>query len=199
LYLNVLSLPPHFIWLPCAARAKQISVFSFNRTSVCFASFTFPKRLSTLPMVKYTTTFKDHVLREYCPGNRGHSFGALARRFGITGCESVVRTWYHRWKGSPQSLARKPGSGGRYVLTSNQVERYILRPIERRNQQHQPVHYTQLKESVQTAVGHSVSLRTIQRRGKEMVGCRVQSTIPRTPQERTTSTYHPRPHRSFPW
>jgi transposase-like protein len=151
-----------------------------------------------IAMVKYTPLFKDQVLREYCPGNRGQSFRFLARRFGIKGGESVVRTWYHRWKGNPQSLERKPGSGGRYVLTPKEVEHYILRPLERRNQKHQPVHYTELKGPVERAVGHPVSVRAIQRRGKEEAGCRSHSTVPRTVQERTTSTYNPQPRRSSP-
>jgi transposase len=131
-------------------------------------------------MTKYTPAFKDEVLREYCPGMRGHSFRALARRFKIRGGKSVVQCWYSRWKGTPQSLARKRGSGGRYVLTPDEVQRHILRPLEKRNQKHKAMHYTELKESVESAVGHSVSVRTIQRRAKEELGCKAKPTISRT-------------------
>jgi len=146
-------------------------------------------------MVKYTSAFKDRVLRQYCVGVRGHTFADLARVNGIKGGESVVRKWYHRWKGNALSLQRKAVSGRPRVLTPSQVVRYILRPIESRNQKHQPVHYTELKGPVEKAVGHSVSVRTIQRRGKEETGCRIQSTIPRTPQERTIFTYNPQTRR----
>lgn len=134
-------------------------------------------------MVKYTPAFKDEVLREYSPGVRGHSFRALARRFKIHGGMSVVQRWYSRWKGSPQSLARKVGSGGHPVLTREQVRRYILRPIEAKNKKHQAVHYSELKESVESSVGHSVSSRTIRRRGKEEMGCEAKSTVARTERE----------------
>lgn len=137
-------------------------------------------------MVKYTPAFKDRVLREYCVGNRDSSFRALARRFKIKGGMSVIQRWYRRWKGTPLSLGRKKGSGGKRVLTSNEVQRYILRPIERKNKKHQAVHYPELKEPLERAVGHSVSLRTIQRRGKEEASIHGQSTIARTDLERTS-------------
>jgi len=139
-------------------------------------------------MVKYTPAFQDRVLRQYCAGVRGHSFADLARHHGIKGGASLVHKWYSSWKGNAQSLLRKSGSGRPRVLTCPQVVRYILRPIESRNQKHQPVHYTELKGPVEAAVGHSVSLRTIQRRGKETAGVRSRSTIPRTLQERMPST-----------
>ncbi len=134
-------------------------------------------------MVKYPPAFKDEVLREYRPGVRGYSFRALARRFKIHGGMSVVQRWYSRWKGSPQSLVRKKGSGGHPVLTAAQARRCILKPIEAKNKKHQAVHYTELKESVEAAVGHSVSVRTIQRRGKEELECKAKPTIARTRQE----------------
>ena len=137
-------------------------------------------------MVKYTPSFKDRVLREYRARDRNYSFRALALRFNIKGGMAVIQRWYQRWNGTPQSLERKKGSGGKCVLTSRDVQRYILKPIEKKNKKHQAVHYSELKESIEQAVGHPVSLRTIQRRGKEEAGIHDQSTIARTHMECTS-------------
>ena len=137
-------------------------------------------------MTKYTSSFKHQVLKEYCAGDRRHSFRALARRFGIPGGKSVISAWFRHWDGTPHSLERRAGSGRRARLTPAQVERYIVKPIRRCNQNHVAVEYHELKEAVEDEVGHSVSVRTIQRRGKEVGGIHGQSTIPKTPQECTS-------------
>jgi len=142
-------------------------------------------------MVKDTPAFKHRILKEYCAGNRCSSFRSLARRFGISGGESVVRSWFRHWDGTPSSLKRKAGSGRRATLTPTQVERYIVKPIRRCNKNHVAVEYHDLQEVVEQKAGHSVSVRTIQRRGKEGSGIQFHSTIPRTPQERTTSDHYP--------
>jgi len=170
------------------ARQEKFDFF-FNRRFPFFSSPHSLRVSLNANMVKYTSTFKDEVLREYCPDIRGHSFRCLARRFGIKGGASTLSRWYHRWNGNPLSLRRKSGSGRKFLLTPLQVQRYILRPIERKNKKHQAVQYGQLQESLQQQVGHAVSVRTIRRYGKETAGCHGKTTIARTPMERKIKIY----------
>jgi transposase-like protein len=136
-------------------------------------------------MTRYTPAFKHAVLREYCAGNRSHSFRALARRFKVHGGKSTISAWYRLWNGTPHSLERRHGSGRKASLTREQVGRLIVKPIRRCNRNHVAVEYHDLQEAVEEKVTHPVSLRTIQRYGKEAGGIQFHSTIPRTPQERT--------------
>jgi len=137
-------------------------------------------------MTRYTPAFKHTVLRAYCAGNRSHSFRALARRFKVPGGKSTISAWYRLWDGTSHSLERRHGSGRKALLTRKQVERLIVKPIRRCNRNHVAVEYHDLQEAVEEKVGHLVSLRTIQRQGKEAGGIQFHSTIPRTPEERTT-------------
>ena len=138
-------------------------------------------------MTKFTPRFKQEVLRQYVAGDHGHSFDALARRFHIPGGRRAVSSWHRQWNGTPLSLERKPGSGRRALLTPTQVARLIVKPIRRCNRNHVAVEYPQLLESVEQELGHPVSLRTLQRYGREEGKVHCESTIPRTPEERVTS------------
>ena len=70
------------------------------------------------------------------------------------------------------------------MLTPAQVARLIVKPIRRCNRNHVAVEYPELKERVEQEVGHSVSVRTIQRYGREEGKVQDQTTIARAPMER---------------
>jgi transposase len=135
-------------------------------------------------MVKYTPDFKHKVLRDYTPGTRGHSFSDLALRYGIRGGKPLISKWYRQWDGTASSLERHPGSGRRALLTKQQVQRYIVKPIRRANQSHVAIEYPDLKEDVELKTSHSISLRSIQRYGKTQGGITCNTTQARTEQER---------------
>jgi hypothetical protein len=81
-------------------------------------------------------------------------------------------------------MERRTGSGRRVILTPQQVQQYIVRPIRRRNQAHMAIEYPELKEDIEQKVGHPVSVRTIQRHGREEGGITYDTTVARTEQER---------------
>jgi transposase len=135
-------------------------------------------------MVNYTPTFKHDILMQYVAGSRSHGFRALARRYGIQGGGSTLSKWYSHWDSTPQSLERREGSGRRTILTPQQVQRYIVRPIRRKNQDHVAITYPELKENIEEKIGHSISVRSIRRHGREEGGVRYRTTQPRTEQER---------------
>jgi transposase len=135
-------------------------------------------------MVTYTPHFKHSVLRQYAVGIRGHSYRDLAYRYDIQGGPSLIRKWYQHWDGSRQSLERTPGSGRRVLLTPQQVQQYIVRPIRRKNQDHIAISYPELKDNIEQKIGHSISVRTVRRHGRDEGHITSHSTVPRTEQER---------------
>ena len=134
-------------------------------------------------MVKYTPEFKSKVLSEYCAGQRGHTFQALANRYNITGGKGVVQRWYSSWDGSFSSLRRKKGSGRQFLLNRKQVNKLIVKPITRANQSHVAIHYPELKEGLEQEIDHSISIQTIRRYGRKQGGIKSVRTTAKTENE----------------
>ena len=89
-----------------------------------------------------------------------------------------------RWNGTPESLEAKPRTGRPTILSSEEIRQYIGTPIKRKNRNFEPIHYTELFDTIHEKTGKNVSRRTIQRYGKEREGIREKRTIKRTIQER---------------
>jgi transposase len=136
-------------------------------------------------MVRWSEQVKATILREYVPYSRSHSFAALARRHNIKGGKSTIQKWYTRWKKSASGLKRKVGSARPRLLSAEQIRDYIELPIRNRNRAHLAIHYPDLLANVREKTGVNVSLSTIQRYGKKILGNRDQSTRARTAAECT--------------
>jgi hypothetical protein len=127
---------------------------------------------------------KHHILLEYSPYDRNHSFAALARRHNINGGGAVVRCWHSQWNGTVFSLRRKLGSGRPRILSRAQVQQHVAKPILAANRAHRAISYTQLLPQVRDRTGTNIALRTLQRYGKKEVRARWQHTIKRVMAER---------------
>lgn len=126
---------------------------------------------------------KHHILLEYAPRDTTRSFAALARRHAIAGGAGVVRHWHDRWDGTPVSLQRKEGTGRVPLLSRAEVSRHVRAPILTANRAHRAISYTDLLPEVQRKTGKQLSLRTLQRTGKEELGARSKHTKKRTADE----------------
>ena len=135
-------------------------------------------------MPQLTPKQKHDILTIYSSNNNTHSFESLAHQYNIKGGKNVVWRWYREWDGTPQSLERKVGSGRPTILTPLQVNDHIRMPIRNKNRSYKPIHYPQLHSSIQQKTGKEVSLRTIQRYGKEKLDVKQKRTKKRTAQER---------------
>jgi hypothetical protein len=134
-------------------------------------------------MSDFTPALKHHILQQYLPHSPDNSFAALAKRYDVKGGKSTVQRWYARWDGTPRSLERKPGSGRPRALFSAEIRANIHQPIQSRNRSHRPVHYPELWQSTISTTGKSVSLRTVQRYGEQIVRARDKTTRARTAAE----------------
>jgi len=134
-------------------------------------------------MPQLTPNQKHNILTIYSSENNTHTLASLARQYSLQGGGRLIQNWYKQWNGTPQSLERKKGSGRPFVLTSQQVDKYIRMPIQNKNRSCKPVHYPQLHTSIQQKTGKQMSLRTIQKIGKEKLGVKQKRTKKRTAQE----------------
>ncbi len=126
---------------------------------------------------------KHHILLEYSPRCPSRSFAALARRHSIAGGKATVQKWHSRWDGTSRSLERKEGSGHAPLLTRAEVSRHVRTPILAANRAHRAVSYTELLPEVQRKTGKQLSIQTLRRYGREVLGARDKHTKERTADE----------------
>jgi hypothetical protein len=136
----------------------------------------------------YTPTFKQRVLTNYIPHSRGNGFHSLAKQFDITGGAPLVHYWYQAWDGTPSSLQNKCSPGRPTILNTHEINQHIGAVVRRKNRQPRAAHYTNLMHDIKRKSGKQVSLRTIQRYGKETLHIKDQSTTKREERE-CRSTY----------
>lgn len=134
-------------------------------------------------MPQLSANAKHHILLEYTPRSTTHTFAALARRHAVKGGERVIRRWHQLWDGTPASLERRQGSGRARVLNRSQVSRHVRAPILAANRAHRAIHYSELLPAVRQKTGTEVSLRSLQRYGKEELGGRDKQSKKRTADE----------------
>lgn len=94
-----------------------------------------------------------------------------------------MRRWHERWDRTPASLEEGKSSGRPRVLSKAQVIRHVRVPILAANRAHRAVHYSELLPEVRQKTGSEVSLRSLQRHGKEELGARDKHTKKRTADE----------------
>jgi len=123
---------------------------------------------------------KQFTLTKYQRNRRGYGFAALAQQYGIDGGGRTIQRWYEQWDGTTASLQHKAGAGRPTMLSEQEVTQYIATPIKKKNRRTRPVHYTDILQPLQENTGKRVSLRTVQRYGKENVGITSKRTIKKT-------------------
>jgi hypothetical protein len=131
-------------------------------------------------MSSYTPQQKHRILTHYRAGERGAGFKALARRFAVAGGATLVSQWHARWDGTPASLQEQQRSGRPRLLSAAEVSRHVRAPILAANRAHRAISYPQLLPQVQLKTGKQLSLRSLQRYGKEMAGATAKATKKRT-------------------
>jgi hypothetical protein len=143
-----------------------------------------------ITMPHLSADVKHTILLEYQPRSPTHSFVALAQRHGIAGGEWMVRNWHSRWDGTSQSLEERPRTGRPRILSRAQISRHIRAPILAANRAHRAIHYTTLLPTVRQKTGGTISLRTLQRYGKQELHVKDKHSKKRTAQEsECTHTY----------
>ena len=141
-------------------------------------------------MKQFTPEQKHSILLEYTPYSPTHSFSALAARHGVVGGWHTISRWHSRWNRTVASLQPMKKTGRPRALTAAEVRRHIRAPIQKANRSYTAIHYSQLQPQVQQKTGKQVSLRTIQRYGKEELNAKQIRGKKRTANECQSSTVH---------
>ena len=134
-------------------------------------------------MSEYSPKLKHKILSLYSPHQRGSGFDALAARFLIDGGGRTVQRWHERWNGTVESLQHKQGAGRPPLLSSEETKEHITDVVRAANQHRDPIHYPAIHSSAAADTDKQVSLRTIQRYGKEKEGITSSHTTLKTPYE----------------
>jgi hypothetical protein len=142
-----------------------------------------PRFVLCTPMSHFSAAVKHAILLEYQPRSATQNFAALAQRHGVKGGARVVRRWRTQWNGTPASLEEKLRSGRPLLLSAAEVSRHIRAPLLAANRAHRAVHYTDLVPKVGRKTRKDVSLRTVQRYGKQQLHGRDKHTTKRTSTE----------------
>ena len=95
----------------------------------------------------------------------------------------MLQRWHAQWDGTAASLKEGKSSGRPRVLNRAQVSRHVRAPILAANRAHRAIHYSELLPTVRQKTGAEVSLRSLQRYGKEELGARDKHSKKRTADE----------------
>jgi hypothetical protein len=141
---------------------------------------------TTIPprMKQFTPQQKHSILTHYRARSAGQNADDIAALHRVKGGRRVINQWLRRWDGTARSLERRAVSGRPRALSKVQVTRHVAAPIRNSNRAARAVRYPQLLPQVRAATGTEVSLRTLQRYGKEEAGGRKTSGKKRTADER---------------
>lgn len=142
-------------------------------------------------MKHLTPQHKHSILLEYRLRSHDHSFAALAARHGIKGGGIVIQRWHQQWNGSATSLEEKHSTGRPRILSTQQVHQYVAPMIREKNRNAERVRYSDIHSSVEAKAHTQMSLRTLQRYGKEDLGAHKKHGKKRTADEsQSTHTYY---------
>jgi transposase-like protein len=124
----------------------------------------------------YSAEFKQEVLSHYNEGQRGSGFAALAARFYVAGGSRTIRRWFNQWDGTISSLQQQSTVGRPPLLQPAEIQQHIGTTVQSYNRHHQSVHYPELLAPVRASTGTSLSLRTLERYGKETLHIKTKAT-----------------------
>jgi transposase len=101
----------------------------------------------------------------------------------VKGGKRTLIRWHQRWDGTAASLKQQQRSGRPCTLTPAEVSRHIRAPILAANRAHRAIHYSDIWRQVETKTGKKITLRTVQRTGKETLAIKERTTRKRTQAE----------------
>jgi transposase len=134
-------------------------------------------------MTHFTPEVKHSILLEYCAGDNNHGFEALARRHAVRGGRRVVKRWFDRWDGTPQSLQEGDRTGRPRIVNADKAGAIIKQSVGRANRKHMAIDYVKVADDIRTKTDADVSVRSVRRWGREM-GVQHKRAIARTENER---------------
>jgi hypothetical protein len=133
-------------------------------------------------MSQLSIDFKQHILSQYIPHQRGSGFKSLAHQYNIAGGGMTIKRWYDDWNGSKESLRHKKGAGRPPIMNQQQIIKHIKHPLDKANQSHTPINYRKVLNEITNKTNLQPSIRTVQNYGEQLKGKKTKG-IKRTAEE----------------
>jgi transposase len=127
----------------------------------------------------YDAVFKQRVVEYYLQNQPNLSFRYVANIFQIKGGHATVKRWFDRYNGTVSSLQQRYRSGRPPILNKQKINQYITEPIRSYNRRSHTIDYRQITNYVRQKTNINVSLRTVERYGKN-AGIKPMKSIKRT-------------------
>lgn len=134
-------------------------------------------------MKRLTAEQKHSILIHLQSRGEGVKAEAIAAAHGVQGGSSTLNKWLKKWDGTAQSLQRNKVSGRPRALSRAQVSRHLKPRVLAANRRGQAVHYPTLLPLVNAATRKKLSLRTLQRYGREDLSIKQRRSKKRTATE----------------
>lgn len=134
--------------------------------------------------MKHPTPEQKHsILTHWSARRTGETLNQILALHDVTASRQAVVQWQRQWDGTVVSLQQKQKTGRPHKLSKAQISRHIAAPIRNANRASRPITYPKLLLQVQAATDTEISLRTIQRYGKEELGVKSKKGVKRTSDE----------------
>jgi len=127
----------------------------------------------------YSLEYKQRVVEYYYTHRPRPSLAAVARTFHIKGGSKTVCSWIHR----RAELETRPRQGRPTALSRVEIGRYVKKPIRENNRKHEPNFYSNILSDIHTKIHKNISIRTLQRYGKQRSGIKKKKALRRTADE----------------
>lgn len=128
----------------------------------------------------YSATFKHGVCLYYKQHLPDSSFRSVSKLFSIDPTGKTLSRWYSQWNGTISSLQPKPKTGRPTILSRKQMERYIGDMVVSRNRVSHPISYRTILSHVRSKTKKDISITTVKRYGRELLGIKAKTVKKRT-------------------
>lgn len=144
--------------------------------------------------MKFSAELKQHILTQYTAHSIDNSYRALSRRYGLASDGRTIKRWMKQWDGTAASLNDGHRSGRPRLLTDIEVHNNIHQPVVAANRRHECIDYSSLHRRLTHTIHKRVSLRTVQRYGRQRSGVRGKRARRLSSHERTHTHTHTHTH-----
>jgi transposase len=129
----------------------------------------------------YSPQLKQLVVDKFLSSQPKKSFRKIEREFEVgNGNGKTVGRWVKQYNGNIFSLMPIEHKGRPTNLTKHQVNFHIKNKIDKKNKRARPINYSTLYDSLPKKIRKQISLRQVQRIGRETLKGRKQKCVKRT-------------------
>jgi hypothetical protein len=130
---------------------------------------------------KYSDDVKKLILNEYKSSKRKTSLRQLEKHYKI-GCGNgaTIRYWLLQSKHNKSKLKVKENKKRPRILTKHEINIYVKQKIDKCNVNSEPINYVSLYRELPTKIKRKISLRSIQRYGKNILHAKPKQVVTRT-------------------